>query len=178
MSKLLKFLKKDHIDENESSQQTNQNEFLKRYINNKGKPVDLPTIAPGPTINDILTEIKKNDHEAINKILLETLAPQLSKNEEQKRAFKKALTIYIIVILSIQIAIFLLVIIIFTLAHCLNIEIFKNITIEQLEHLLSFLKYFITAIVAEFIAMLFFIVKFVFDKSIVDLITQLFDKKD
>lgn len=81
MSKLLKFLKKDHIDENESSQQTNQNEFLKRYINNKGKPVDLPTIAPGPTINDILTEIKKNDHEAINKILLETLAPQLSKKE-------------------------------------------------------------------------------------------------
>lgn len=110
--------------------------------------------------------------------MLETLAPQLSENEKQKRKFKKSLTIYIIVILSVQIAIFLLVITIFTIAYCFDLNIFKDITIEQLEHLLNFLKYFITAIIAEFIAMLFFIVKFVFDKSIVDLITQLFDKKD
>lgn len=47
----------------------------------------------------------------------------------------------------------------------------------SLEQIFSFLKTYIITIIAEFIAMIFFIVKYVFDKSIVDLIRE-FKNKD
>lgn len=64
---ILKFLNKKHNNENAYSQQIKQNDFLKSYINNKGEQIDLPTINPGPTINDILTEIKKKTMRLLTK---------------------------------------------------------------------------------------------------------------
>ena len=64
---ILKFLNKKHNNENAHSQQIKQNDFLKSYINNKGEQIALPTINPGPTINDILTEIKKKTMRLLTK---------------------------------------------------------------------------------------------------------------
>lgn len=132
-----------------------------------------------PNIDDKLAyKIKKSDHDALNSVLLEILSPELSKNEEQKRLFKERLMKYIIVILSIQLGFFLFFVLAFTIVLCLNCPIFNKLSLEQLKDVIKFLEYYISATAAEFIAMLFFIVKFVFDKSIVSLIKDLFNKDD
>ena len=56
-------------------------------------------------------------------------------------------------------------------------EAYNMVAVELTDIMFDFLKYYITAIIVEFIAMLFFIVKFVFDKSIVDLMGGILDKK-
>lgn len=67
-----------------------------------------------------------------------------------------------------------------TATSLLNVSIFEynKLSLEQLKDVIKFLEYYISATAAEFIAMLFFIVKFVFDKSIVSLIKDLFNKDD
>ena len=67
-----------------------------------------------------------------------------------------------------------------TATSLLNVSIFEynKLSLEQLKDVIKFLEYYISATTAEFIAMLFFIVKFVFDKSIVSLIKDLFNKDD
>lgn len=113
---------------------------------------------------------------AENIVLLKALAPQLEENEKQKRNFKESLMKYIIIILSIQLGFFLFVVFLFAFAFCFKTPFTNSISIEQLKHIIEFLKYYISAVIVEFIAMLFFIVKFVFDRSIVGLIKQLFKK--
>lgn len=60
---------------------------------------------------------------------------------------------------------------VFTLVMILMIALSNWLKIEQavLEDMFSFLKFYITSILAELIAILFFIVKQVFDSSIVEL---------
>lgn len=52
----------------------------------------------------------------------------------------------------------------------------NDLTNESIEVLFDFLKYYIGVVIVEFLAMLFFIVKYVFDKSIVDLTGVLLEK--
>lgn len=105
----------------------------------------------------------------------DVLAPELRKNEKLKREHKTALMENVFKILSLQfkatyifIALFIIIV---TFSSMLNIS--ENIILR----ILDFLQFYITSIVAELIAILFFIVKNVFDKSIVDLFKN-FDKKD
>ncbi len=58
----------------------------------------------------------------------------------------------------------------------LCIKLLEEIPVEIVASIFSFLKYYITAIIAELLAMLFFIVRFVFDKSIVDLVREMIKK--
>ena len=54
---------------------------------------------------------------------------------------------------------------------------FDKIDIEFCKELLSFLKFFLSAIFTEFISILFFIVHNVFDKSIFNLFSSFGNKK-
>lgn len=139
--------------------------------------VDTPQVNNGnlADLYDSLT--KQADHEALNVLLLDRLEPQLTRNEQQKRKFKKTLMTYILWVLAFQLVMVAIPIGIVYANICINIPHMKTIDVSIIKDLLEFLKYYITAIIAEFIAMLFFIVEFVFDKSIVGLIKSMTGKK-
>lgn len=126
---------------------------------------------------DIDALIKQSDHDALNKVLLGTLNPQLARNEAQKRIFKEDLMKYIRRILRSQMILVSFPIMLTFITICIDIPFMKNIDSKQMQIVFEFLKYYIGAIIVEFIAMLFFIVKYVFDKSIVDLTKTMTDKK-
>lgn len=165
----------ENRSQNGANVEDNAANFLNSYVNQNRNMNQLPTVET-PSVHDVIADIKKADHEALNTVLLDCLSPELQLNEQQKRMFKQKLMKYIIGILSIQLGFFLLIVLMFAFSFCFKTPFTNNISIEQLKHIIDFLKYYICAIIAEFIAMLFFIVKFVFDKSIVDLIRRLFDK--
>lgn len=102
------------------------------------------------------------------------LSPQLEKNEELKRTQKEKLMDKLFEILKVQFwftYIFVLVLIISVIFSGF-IKIEQNLVIN----VIRFVEFYITSVVAELIAILFFIVKNVFDKSIVELIKD-FDKR-
>lgn len=157
--------------ENESPESV-LGDYIQGHVNNS----DVPEV-PNYPADDIYAKIMHEDHNALNKVLLETLNPQLYLNEEQKRKFKEDLMVYIKKILSFQILLVSLTILIVCIDICFDIHFMKQLDSSQIDNLFDFLKYYITAIIVEFIAMLFFIVKFVFDKSIVDLIKAMTNNK-
>ena len=63
-------------------------------------------------------------------------------------------------------------ILLLTNASFLNIPILRNLDSNGLSIFCDFMKYYISAVIVEFIAMLFFIVKYVFDKSITELVKE------
>ncbi len=106
-------------------------------------------------------------------IYKDILSPQLQKNEELKRQQKKKLMDNIFKLLKTQFIATYVLIFGFIMMIALNQEF--GITENTMTQIFDFLKFYITTIIAELIAMLFFIVKNVFDKSIVDLFKN-FDK--
>ena len=128
---------------------------------------------------DLDSEIIADMNEAFamkQRLYEKVLAPQLSKNEELKRDHKNRLMDNIFKILKWQfIATYIFVIIaIFVVGYS---SIFSSKSEKLVLELISFVKFYITAIIAELISILFFIVQNVFDTSIVDLFKN-FDKKD
>ena len=136
---------------------------------------DVPTVAKNASIEDIKAQIIKDDHDAINKLMLHILSPQLSDNEIQKRSFKEDLMKYIKGVLIAQLIVVGIAFLSVCLAICFGIN--NQILVNNITKIFDFLQYYITAIILEFIAMLFFIVKFVFDKSIVGLLSDTIKKK-
>lgn len=107
-------------------------------------------------------------------IYKDVLSPQLSENEQLKREHKTLLMNNIFKILKWQF-IFTYVFVALLLGSILLsgvLSISENMLIE----IIGFVKYYIGAIVIELLSILLFIVKSVFDKSIVDLIKD-FDKR-
>lgn len=103
------------------------------------------------------------------------LSPQLTENEDLKRRHKIILMSNLFEILKWQFIftyVFVFALIIGTLAsHWLNIS---EVIVKDI---IKFVEFYITSIVVELLSILFFIVKNVFDKSIVDLIRN-FDKHE
>ena len=125
------------------------------------------------SVENIYAAIAQKDHDALNLLLLNALRPELVKNENQKRKFKKSLMVFIEIVLSVQLGVILLLIAVICAHTVLDLPfITKDLNNESLKEIFVFLKYYIAATIGEFIAMLFFIVKYVFDKSIVDLISH------
>lgn len=153
-----------------------QDSVLGDYINGNVNDSDVPEVSVQPA-DAIYANMRREDHNALNKVLLETLNPQLRLNEVQKRKFKENLMKYVQIVLSAQIILVSLAVLVVCLNICFKIPFVKDLNSEQINTIFSFFKYYITAIIAEFIAMLFFIVKFVFDKSIVDLTKSMSDNK-
>lgn len=105
----------------------------------------------------------------------DVLSPQLQKNEDLKRQQKESLMNELFKILNLQFKytyLFVLILIIGTLTSS-----YINISEDTIQHIFKFVEYYVTSIVVELLSILFFIVKNVFDTSIVDLIKN-FDKRN
>lgn len=136
---------------------------------------DIPCVGDGSVIDEVNTSTSEDSVSAINQLMLTTLSPQLSENEKQKRIFKQKLMKYIQVILVSQLSVVGLAFIAIVACICLGVS--HPIFADNIQAILNFMQYYITAIIVEFIAMLFFIVKFVFDKSIVELLSDTIKKQ-
>lgn len=104
------------------------------------------------------------------------LAPQLEENEKLKREQKTDLMNNIFIILKWQfIATYVFVFVVLIALLCSTLlGIPEKLAIEAI----SFIKFYITSIIVELISILFFIVKNVFDTSIVDLFKNFDKSKD
>lgn len=109
-----------------------------------------------------------NAFELVRKIYQDVLSPQLEENEILKREQKRELMSKIFKILKWQFMftyVFVTILIVGAIFSN-KLHISENIV----SSIIKFVEFYITSIVAELLAILFFIVKNVFDKSIVDLI--------
>lgn len=108
-------------------------------------------------------------------IYKDVLAPELRRNEELKRIHKTKLMNNVFRLLKYQfIFMYVLVFCFLVIIGFSNwIQISETVVLE----IISFIKFFITSVIVELISILLFIVKNVFDKSIVDLFKN-FDTKD
>lgn len=150
---------------------------------NQDKLIDLMEgnvdIEETPEITEISLEkmyakIMESDHNALNELMLSTLGQELKENESQKRSLKQSLMKYIQGILIFQLGLIGLAFFCVCISICFCED--SSILSSNLNEILDFLQYYITAIIVELIAMLFFIVKFVFDKSIVELLSDTIHK--
>lgn len=144
-------------------------EFPPEQSNSSDKPtVDLPSQ------NESVKTL--NAHfEMTKQMYINVLSPQLSQNEELKRTQKQELMNKIFKILKVQFIFTYSLISAAILA--IIFSYYLHMSDNTITLLISLFKFYVTAIIGELIAILFFIVKNVFDKSIVDLISN-FDKKD
>lgn len=135
--------------------------------------------------NEEFTQLKNkltiSNREKVNKLISDLdifvyrdiLAPEIKYNEELKRKHKNTLLKLTKQVIYINFSIIAIsVILVFV-----GIAFFNKIDISFCHELLSFLKYFLTAIFAEFISILFFIVRRVFDSSISDMFGSFKDNK-
>lgn len=137
---------------------------------------DIPCVDDKPSVGKINSNIASNEKvSAIDQLMLTTLSPELGNNEEQKRNFKEGLVKYIKIILAAQLIVIGLAFIALIVCICFGVS--HSVFVDNLQAILNFMQFYITAIIVEFIAMLFFIVKFVFDKSIVELLSDTIKKQ-
>lgn len=107
------------------------------------------------------------------KIYEETLAPELVKNETKKREHKELVVNKLFRLLKWQfVATYFFTFLMIVMIATSSILSINN---DVLNSMFSFMKFYISSILAELVAILFFIVKQVFDKSIVELFKN-FDK--
>ena len=107
------------------------------------------------------------------KLYVHVLAPQLEKNEKLKRDLKIRLMTNIFRILKWQFIATYVFVGLMTIS--LIFSAYLKIPESLVEAGISFMKFYITSIIVELISILFFIVKNVFDTSIIDLFKN-FDK--
>lgn len=107
-----------------------------------------------------------------NRAVLRDLTEQLVENELQKRGFKVKLMNYIKGMIIVQMFLIAIPVLLLTGASFLNVSKLRSLDSEALSIFCDFMKYYISAVIVEFIAMLFFIVKYVFDKSITELVKE------
>lgn len=167
-------------DEEECGKDNSENivedELRKNYSNfshnSKINTKDIPRIDP---VAQIFANIKRIDHETVNSVILTTLSPELAANEQQKRVLKEDLMKYIKRAIWIQCFAIGIATLIIIFSICLKCS--EDVLGDNIGTLFGFLQFYITATITELIAMLFFIVRFVFDKSIVELLDSTIGKK-
>lgn len=100
------------------------------------------------------------------KILLDTLAPEVSKNEKRKRKYKDKLIKYVSIFLGMQfIAIFILVtVVIGAIIFFHNAK--NDMPISTINIFFAFFGTYVTSVIIELICILKYIVVNVFDTSI------------
>lgn len=130
--------------------------------------------------NDLKSEFadrSKNEEKDLiknvnNKVLIEYLSPEVSKNERSKRLHKYILIILMVIFLTIQFkSVYTITI------EVINYAISKEANIDIVNSLLTFVSAYITSVVVELIAILRYIVKNVFDTSIAELV-KIFKETD
>lgn len=120
------------------------------------------------------SDFKKNILNRIDKFnnreVLKALKAQLVENEIQKRQFKSTLMKYVKNMIIVQVILIAIPLLILTLSSFIKNYWFNPISENELKIFCNFMEYYISAIILEFLTMLFYIVKYVFDKSITDLL--------
>lgn len=100
------------------------------------------------------------------KVLLNTLAPQISGNEEKKREHKDKLIKYVSIFLGTQ----FLIIFILTMLIIISIIVFhaigKDFSATMLQMIFTFFGTYITSVIVELICILKYIIINVFDTSV------------
>lgn len=143
----------------------------------------INSVSVPPKIDIQIREPQKISQEAlqmnesfdyVQKMYQDVLSPQLEYNESLKREHKKLLMGKIFKLLKWQF-IFTYIYVIILLFGIL-FSSFLGLSEEIVNSIINFIEFYISSIVVELLSILFFIVKNVFDKSIVDLIKN-FDKK-
>lgn len=147
-----------------NDQKANEDPFanLRGQISSDVK-VDIGSGTP-EDYNKVLVQISQRS------VLMDVLSPEYQQNEKLKRAHKKKLLKLVKRLLFIQIFVMNIVVIGIVSFVVLDVPIFKTLDSEIISQILGFLKFFVGAVLAELIAMLFFIVKNVFDSTMPDLL--------
>lgn len=171
--------KKDNTNQHNSNQaEYRQDSAIAKFKKrNEADHSDVPQLENSQFIDELILNIQQKDHEALNKVLLEILSPQLTENEVQKRNFKERLMKYVLRVLIGQLIFVGVPVVGVVAVGCVGCFVGGQYMVTIVGDMFSFLKFYITAIIAELLAMLFFIVKFVFDKSIVDLMSEIVGKR-
>lgn len=84
--------------------------------------------------------------------------------ERQKQTLRKAIVIFVSVLLFAQLVFFNYIVWLIIHAVITQDGIYRHLLVEESANLLSFLKYYISATVVELLGMLFFIVRYAFSK--------------
>ena len=145
--------------------------------NNDESLLDGYEVPPEVVVDNLSEQEDINDMNSYflmkKRIYEETLAPELKENEKTKRNHKDIVVNKLFKLLKWQfIATYIFTFLMITMISLSSILSISN---NVLESMFSFMKFYITSILAELVAILFFIVKQVFDKSIVELFKN-FDK--
>lgn len=115
----------------------------------------------GSVINT-LNRINKNDEEIIK---------QFAANEDNKRTLKPKILIWVCAFIIIQLVIMNLILFIVILSLVVGestLWFIHSINLKIVPDVFDFLKYYITATIVELLGMLYFMIRKVFDNSIVD----------
>lgn len=105
-----------------------------------------------------------------NSIVKESLMPELIENEQQKRTLKENVLNRVCLLILVHSVLMLICLGILIGTVTLGSNIFPNINENLCLQLIDFMKFFVIASLCEFVAMLFVIVRYVFDKSIAELV--------
>lgn len=166
----------------------NNREQINEFINLSSdqeevlRNVEIPDTVNVHIQNAFNSSTNENDIRDMNnrfklsqKIYEDVLAPQLEENEKLKRDQKKTLIKKLFNLLFFQ----FIVTYIFVLMLILSIIFSGQLDLSEkiILNLIKFIEFYITSIVVELISILFFIVKNVFDTSIVELLKG-FDKRN
>lgn len=109
-------------------------------------------------VNDLVKNVN-------NKVLIEYLSPEISKNEASKRHHKYILISLLTVFLITQfVAIYIISV------RVINYATSMDADIDIVNSLLTFVSAYITSVVIELVAILSYIVKNVFDTSLAELV--------
>ena len=157
-----------------NSEQTNENNDLTPDQEEVLRNIGIPNTVNVHIQDYFDNSIKDKDIKEMNnrfklsqKIYEDVLAPQLEENENLKREQKRTLVDKLFKLLAFQ----FIVTYIFVFMLILSIIFSGKLTLSEnvILNLMKFIEFYITSIVVELISILFFIVKNVFDTSIVEL---------
>lgn len=113
------------------------------------------------SVIDTLNRINKNDEEIIN---------QFTANEENKRTLKPTILKWVCAFIIIQLVIMNLILFVVVLSLVIGdstLWFIHPVDLTIVPDVFGFLKYYITATIVELLGMLYFMIRKVFDNSII-----------
>lgn len=102
--------------------------------------------------------------------LIKILSPEINKNEDKKRKHKDKLISIVKIFLICQFIVLMCLLFGVTIMIFVFHRLKNDLDLAYIESIIKFISVYITSVVAELIAMLYFIVSNVFDTSITGLV--------
>ncbi len=132
----------------------------------------------GEEVESEKTFIEENSEDIADKIivnanqyfLIKILSPEINKNEDKKRNHKDKLISIVKIFLICQFIVLMCLLFGVTIMIFVFHGLKNDLDLAYIESIIKFISVYITSVVAELIAMLYFIVSNVFDTSITGLV--------